>query len=204
MDRSSFRRSSFYAQWVALLLAGCPVGEPMVMPPDQTLDTSVSRWADGVLAITAGSVTMSCTEDGVPTCGTNPQPQPGDCGMNPALGPNDGMSFMIQPLGNIQLGFFCSTIVEVGVMPGATGASDDFVIWGSVVGNARPVVEVGEDGSSYTAVNYWPQQNGTYVTNPGFQLEVPMYEAARFVRISEGSGEGMLQIDAVEARPRPE
>jgi len=194
--RISTRFSSALALVAALAFAACTVDDPhVIVPPDRDQGTG-PFFADVILGISVGSTTTSCITGGVPVCGTD-APQTGMCADNPALGPPDGNTFDIMPLGRLELGFLCNTIREVG----GTMLSNDFVIHGSVEGTVQPIVEVSIDGSSYVAVNYWPRPmpNGPFLTDPGFQLEVPMWSAARFVRISLGAGTGVIHVDAVEA-----
>lgn len=189
---------------LALLVGGCTVMPPAVdVPPDDTGPRG-AVFADVVLGFTSGGSTTSCIANGVPLCGQDPTPQPACVDDAPfALGMNDGKSYTIDKLGRIELGFLCSTIVEVGLSPSG-GPSNDFMIYGSVTGAATPIVEVSLDGTLYTAVNFWHKQEGAFADNPGFQLEVPMLESARFVRISETSGGGTILVDALEALPRPQ
>jgi hypothetical protein len=188
---------------LALLIVGCVPENPAVNAPPNNSMVTAGEFADTVLVYTMGATTVSCVGSGIPVCGGT-QTQGGSCASNPALGVNDGSSFTVQPLSRIELGFVCRTIVEVGLVPGVPGASNDFKIFGSVVGNAVPAVEVGDDGSAYQTVNPWPKANGAYVNDPGFQLEAANVASARWVRIAEVSGQGSLQIDALQALPRPQ
>jgi hypothetical protein len=107
------------------------------------------------------------------------------------------MSFDLGPLDRIELGVFCSAILEVG----GTMLSDDLRLWATVSGGAQPIVEASVDGTQYHTLNAWPQMNGVYVDNPGFQLEsINQYEV-RFIRITEQAGMGAIHLDALEALP---
>lgn len=178
-----------------LAFAACTVAEPPVIVPVDRDQGTGPFFADVILGVSVGSNTQSCISGGVPVCGSNPAPQSGPCADNPALGATDGKTYDIVPLGRLELGFLCHTIREVG----GTMLSNDFVIHGSVEGSVQPIVEVSVDGSDYVAVNYWPKLNNAFVADAGFQLEVPMWSAARFVRISLGAGTGVIHVDAIEA-----
>jgi hypothetical protein len=200
--KSSTRTPRLLSLLLLLLAGACVAQEPdVVTPPDNPAPVG-SQFADVVLGLTDGGMAKSCIEGGgVPLCGSNPQPQPGPCANNPALGMNDGKFFSVPPLGRIELGLLCGSITEVG-LTSSGGASTDFRVWAMVDPGAIPVVEISMDGTHYVTVNPWPRMDNGFQTNPGFQLEAAGWASARFVRISESGGAGAIQVDALEALPR--
>lgn len=188
---------------LSLAWGGCTVTPPAVnTPPDEPLP-DVPHYADVVMGIGDVNEVTACFS-GVPACGATPGSAGGPCATNAALGANDGKTFTIPPLGRLELGFLCSYVRELGVVRDSLGnssPSDDLRVWGSVIGG-KPVVEVSQDGSHYVTLNSWLQKSdGGYVMDPGFKLEVPMWEWARYVRISETSSKGSIVVDALETLP---
>lgn len=160
-------------------------------------------YADIVLAVGTITATTSCFgTGGVPACTMPEMPQTGACASNPALGMPDGVTYDLAPFGRIELGFLCSAIVArpLGLNDaGMLGLQPDFIIYGSVDPGATPAVQVSTDGSAYVSVNPWAESDGAFVTNPAFQLQAALLTSARFVRISNTSGTGVVHIDALEA-----
>jgi hypothetical protein len=190
---------------IVLLLCACPAtAPPVVVPPDNHGPTD-EIFADVVLGFTEGPSTTSCVDaSGVPVCGSNPTPQRACDDANNALGPPDGRTFSVLPNSRIQLGFLCDTITETGINAmDPNQPSDDFAVVATVGAGALPIVEVSIDGTHYAAVNFWHKTGNSFDPRGGFQLEVPMWEAARFVRISNSSSAGTIDVDAVVALPRP-
>jgi hypothetical protein len=157
-------------------------------PPDVTQSDGGHAFADTVIAIGTSSGVMACV-DSAASCGTGAQAM-GACGDNAALGPNDGKLFDLGTGGRIELAFLCSAILETGSRIGAE--SPDFKIWSTLASNAKAVVEVSFDGSSYQQLDYLA------TSNQSFALERSGLQQVRFVRISDIAGGG-VQIDAVEA-----
>ncbi len=165
----------------------------VVVPPGEGLDPPF--FADAIIVFGPPGNVLSCV-DVLPVCGDAPMPQGGPCAGDAAkIAAHDTVALDVPPLGVLELVFYCSTILEVG----GAQLSDDFRIWGTADPTSQPIVEVSVDGTTYSAVNLWPRAGADYAPDPGFQLEVPMLPAARFVRIVETSGAGSLHIDAVEA-----
>ena len=192
---------------LVLILCGvgaCPEQDPSVDVPPSSLSHTQPVWADVVLQFSNGAMPTNCVGNGFPQCQNPPVPQMGPCANFPALGENDGTSWPIPHAGSIEVGFLCDTIIEVGFDPSndMDGRSVDFVVWGNATPDSIPVVEVGDDGTQYDAVNFWPKNpDGSYVVNGGFQLETALRTSARFVRISN-MGQGTINVDAVESVPR--
>jgi hypothetical protein len=170
---------------VIVALAGCTATAPTVETPPDTSREMGRVFADTVIATTKGGQVTMCL-DTVPTCGT---PRTGPCANNPAVGPNDGMTYDLGMLGRIELGFVCSAIVERG---GGMMESSDFKIWSTLASGAKAIVEVSKDGSQYITVAYLEMSDQT------FSLQRAGISEARFVRITD-FGAGGVQIDAVEA-----
>ncbi len=178
---------------------GCTVGPPDLMNPGDREPRTTSIYADVILSIGTKTDLTACSE-GLPVCKPDePIVQTGPCANIPVLGKNDMTRFTLGPIGRIELGFLCDAIVEVGT---TTGPSNDFTVWAQVTPGAEPVVEVSLDGTQYVTLNPWRQSNGVYADNPGFQLEAEKLYAARFVRITNASTKGTIELDAVEALPQ--
>jgi hypothetical protein len=169
-----------------LALAGCTVTPPTVETPPDTPREMGRVFADAVIATAVGDQVTSCL-DGLPTC--DGMPQGGPCAMNPAVGPNDGVTFDLGRSGRIELAFLCNAIIEHG---GGSMETPDFKIWSTVENGARATVEVSKDGTAYTTLDFLASSDQT------FSLQRSGVSEVRFVRITD-LGAGGIKIDAVEA-----
>jgi hypothetical protein len=151
--------------------------------------------------VTIDGMATTCTQDLETSCGPL---STGSCtaaeGAD-ALGPPDTAGFPLGPFGVIEVGFRCDWIRLHGVQPGGVTPIPDFRIVASGDADARATVEVSYDGSAFTTVTpndmdyLGPEDTSLSLTRT---TGTPL-EAARFVRISDSTGDGGLLIDAVEA-----
>jgi hypothetical protein len=171
---------------LAAAAAACAATPPDVMTPPDTERDMGRVFADAVISFAKGGTVTSCL-DSLPGCGG--AAQGGTCAANPAVGPNDGMTFDLGMSGRIELGFLCSAIVEHG---GGAAPSPDFKIWSTVMNGGRATVEVSKDGTKYESVDFLTSSDQTFALDRIDITEV------RFVRITD-LGAGGVAIDAVEA-----
>ena len=194
-------------RWLVLLAAAaCQVNEPDIEQPAQmTADAPENVFADTLIAFNSGGETTTCTTN-LPECGPVTT---GDCATGipaaTALGPDDAVGFTLDAHGVIEVAFRCNFIYLHGVNAGGAIIKDLRIYTG---GSGRGVVEVSYDGTVFVTLAPNPPSEQTsfgagmidlsLTATPGSPLP-----AARFVRISDATGEGGLVVDAVEALPAP-
>lgn len=159
-------------------LTGCMRSSDVNVPNGTTVDAGQS-FADLALAWTEGGALVTCTD--LPGC-----PATGTCTQHAAVGPPNGMAFVLEPGGSLEVGFLCSFLVERG------GSTPELRFHATVSAQASAIVAVSYDGSRYEVLG---ELNASTL-----ELDLARTEltAARFVRITD-AGAGGIQIDAIEA-----
>jgi hypothetical protein len=141
-------------------------------------------YADAVVAFTDETGAVTTCMDGL-GC-----PPGAACTAHPAVGAPDMASYELFAGGRIELAFFCSFIQDIG----GVEPTVDLQIWADVPDDARAVVAVSADGTSYFDVNFL-EAGPEELT---FDIERSGLDIARFVRVSQERG-APIRIDAVEA-----
>lgn len=167
-----------------LALGACEATSPEVAPIGSTDQQPGAPYADLVLSYTEAGVPVSCTESIPALCTV----QEGSCANHAALGAPDGQDFQLQAGGQIELGFLCHPIVDQAP---ESELSSDFRIIGSLNLGGSAIVSVSTDGSDYTVLDTFSQDD------QAFDLATEGFDYVRFIRIATPSGVSM-SIDAVE------
>ena len=176
----------------------CQVNDPGInMPAQMRADAPEHVFADTLVAKTVGGTLTSCTDDLPTDCGPVSS---GSCQDESALGPEDGSVFTLDGHGGVEVGFRCNWIHLHGLTAGGATIPDLRIVALPGANTIKATVAVSFDGSVFETIT---PVNATSI-GPGETLlsltttRTPL-EAARFVRISDSTGDGGLQIDAVEA-----
>lgn len=174
----------------------CKPSSPFVHAPAEDAGAPVAAYADQVLTLQQNGMLTSCASD-FPDCQLRVAQDPSCPGDAFQALVVDGALFDLGPNGRLVVGFYCSEILETGIADGAVSASNDFYVYATVEGGASPVVEVSSDATNYFALNQWQLDDGG--SKAGFQLEKASLPLARYVRISNAAGVGVIHIDGVQA-----